>query len=103
MGRFEYLPGKIVPCGLEARRHHGTKTGPNNGHGAPGNEEDCRGMWHNAFKAAFWQAHEQLPQLPEFEDFYEPLNAVTAPQPVDIPDPQEREKAGTYSGFDIPT
>ena len=41
-------------------------------------------MWHDAFKSAFWQAHEQFPQLPDFEDFYESLNAVTAPQPVDI-------------------
>ena len=37
MGRFENLPNKIVPCGLTARRHHGTKTGPGNGHGPPGN------------------------------------------------------------------
>ena len=25
MGRFEYIPDKVVPCGLTARRHHGTK------------------------------------------------------------------------------
>ena len=24
-GRFEYLPVKVAPCGLHARRHHGTK------------------------------------------------------------------------------
>ena len=24
---FEHLPGKVAPCGLTARRHHGTKTG----------------------------------------------------------------------------
>ena len=28
MGRFEHLPENIVLCGLRARRHHGTKTGP---------------------------------------------------------------------------
>ena len=27
-GRFGYLPGKVAPCGQAARRHHGTKTGP---------------------------------------------------------------------------
>ena len=27
-GRFEYLPEKVAPCGLHARRNHGTKTGP---------------------------------------------------------------------------
>ena len=55
-------------------------------------------------KSAFWQAHEQFPQLPEFEDFYEAANAVTPPEPADIPgDRQEREKAGTYSRFEIPT
>ena len=47
MGRFEYIPDKIVPCGLTARRHHGTKTktGPDNGHGPPGAGETCRGMY----------------------------------------------------------
>ena len=59
-------------------------------------------MWHNANKPAFWQAHGQFPQLPEFEDFYESLNAVTALQLVKIGILQDREKAGTYSGFDIP-
>ena len=82
MGRFEHLPEPIVPCGLTARRHHGTKTGPDNGHGPPGNQESCRGMYHNMAKSAFWQAHEQFPQLPEFEDFYEAANAVTPPEPV---------------------
>ena len=60
-------------------------------------------MYHNMAKSAFWQAHEQFPQLPEFEDFYEAVNAVTPPEPVAIEDLQEREKAGTYSGFEIPT
>ena len=65
MRRFEYLPDKIVPCGLDARRHHSTKTGPTNGHPIGGGaEESSRGMWHNANKSAFWQPHEQLPQLP---------------------------------------
>ena len=53
LGRFEYIPDKIVLCGLTARRHHGTKTGPANGHGPPGAEETCQGMWHNAHKSAF--------------------------------------------------
>ena len=103
MGRFEYIPEKIVLCGLTARRHHGTKTGPVNGHGPPGAEETSQGMWHNAHKSAFWQAHLAYPQLPEFEDFYEAAGAVTPPQAVPISDLQEREKAGTYSGFEIPT
>ena len=39
MGRFGHLPEPIVPCGLTARRHHGTKTGPDNdGHGPPGTD-----------------------------------------------------------------
>ena len=54
MGRFEYIPEKIVPCGLTERRHHGTKNGPPNGHGPPGAEETSQGMWHNAHKSAFW-------------------------------------------------
>ena len=36
-------------------------------------------------------------------DFYEALNTVTAPAPVELSDLQEREKADTYFGFDIPT
>ena len=103
LGRFEYIPDKIVLCGLTARRHHGNKTGPANGHGLPGAEETCQGMWHNAHKYAFWQAHVQFPQLPEVEDFHEAVDAVTPPQVVAISDLQEREKAGTYSGFEIPT
>ena len=39
MGQFEHLPEPIVLCGLTARRHHGTKTGPHNSHGPPGNQE----------------------------------------------------------------
>ena len=61
MGRFGHLPEKIVPCGLTARRHHGTKAGPDNGHGPPGNRASCRGMYHNMAKSAFWQAHKQFP------------------------------------------
>ena len=61
MGRFEYIPEKFVPCGLTARRHHGTKIGPPNGHGPPGAEETSQGMWHNAHKSAFWQAHLAYP------------------------------------------
>ena len=102
LGRFEYIPDKIVLCGLTARRHHGTKTGPANGHGPPGAEEISQGMWHNAHKSAFWQAHLACPQLPEFEDFYEAAGAVTLSQAVPISDLQEREKAGTYSGVEIP-
>ena len=47
-GRFEYLPEKVAPCGLHARRNHGTKTGPDNEHtigGAGGVGESCRGMF----------------------------------------------------------
>ena len=53
LGRFEYIPDKIVLCGLTARRNHGTKTGPANGHDPPGAEETSQGMWHNAHKSAF--------------------------------------------------
>ena len=95
LARFEYIPEKIVPCGLTARRHHGTKTGPANGHGSPGAEETPQGMWHNAYKPAFWQAHLAHPQLPEFEDFDEAVDAVTPPQAVSISNLQDREKAGT--------
>ena len=31
------------------------------------------------------------------------MNAVTPPEPVDVSDLQEREKAGTYCRFEIPT
>ena len=72
-GRFEHLPGKVAPCGLTARRHRGTKTGPDNGHilpGAAAEPESCRGMFVAVagveHKSAFWQAHELFPQLPEF-------------------------------------
>ena len=53
MGRFEHLPEPTVPCGLTARRHHGTNNGPDNGHGPPGNQENCRGMYHNMAKSVF--------------------------------------------------
>ena len=76
-GRFEHLPGKVAPCGLTARRHHGTKTGPDNGHtlgvGVATEDESCRSMFMTVagveHKSAFWQAHEQFPQRPEFCDF----------------------------------
>ena len=103
MGRFEYIPDKVVPCGLLARRHHGTKNGPPNGHGPPGAEETCHGMWHNAHQSAFWQAHVAHPQLAEFKDFDDAVDAVTPPQAVAISVLLDREKAGTYSGFEIPT
>ena len=61
MGRFEHLPENTVPCGLTARRHHVTKTSPDNSRGPPGNQESCRGMYHSMAKSAFWQAHEQFP------------------------------------------
>ena len=61
-GRFEHLSGKVAPCGLTARRHHGTKTGPDNGHMLPGaaaESETCRGMYVTVagveHKPAFWQ------------------------------------------------
>ena len=103
MGRFEYIPDKAVACGLTARRHHGTKNGPANGHGPPGAEETCQGMWHNAHQSAFWQAHVAHPQLAEFQDFDDAVDAVTPPQAVAISVLLDREKAGTYSGFEIPT
>ena len=60
-GRFEYLPDKVSSCGLHARRHHGTKTGPGNGHnigGAGGVDESCRGMFATVagvvHQSAFW-------------------------------------------------
>ena len=62
-----------------------------------------QGMWFNAHKSAFWQAPLAYLQLPECEGFYEAAGAVTPPQAVAISDLQEREKAGTYSGFEIPT
>ena len=75
-GRFEYLPEKVAPCGLNARRHHGTKTGPDNGRtigGAAGAPESCRGMFPavagTVHHYAFGLAHEQFPQWPGFCDF----------------------------------
>ena len=73
-GRFEYLPEKVAPCSLAARRHHGSKTGPDNGHligGAGGVPESCRGVYMSVagvvHHSAFWQAHEHFPhQRPEF-------------------------------------
>ena len=53
LGRFEYLAEKVVPCGLRARRHHGTKTGPPNGHGPAGDPESCRGIWSNLHRSAW--------------------------------------------------
>ena len=60
-------------------------------------------MWHNAHQSAFWQAHVAHPQLAEFQDFDEAVGAVTPPQAVAISVLLDREKAGTYSGFEIPT
>ena len=72
-GRFEYLPEKVASCGLHARQHHCTKTGPANGHtigGAGGYDEPCRGMFSTVVgivcQSAFGQAHGQFPQRPEF-------------------------------------
>ena len=68
-GRFGYLPEKVAraPCGVTARRHHSTKTGPDIGHiigGAPGGPESCRGMFSAVagviHKSAFWQAHKHF-------------------------------------------
>ena len=73
--RFEYLPEKVVPCALNARRRHGAKTGPPNG--GPGNES-CRGMYQAGNnKSAFWKAHIQYPQLPEYTDFHPAANGIS--------------------------
>ena len=101
-GRFEFLPEKIAPCGLSARRHHGTKTGPDNGYvSAAGVPESSRGMFvYNAgvrTLSAFWQAHEQYPQQPEFCDF-EFINENTEPRPYSVPELVEREDEGVYAG-----
>ena len=86
--RFEYLDEKVASCGLTARRNHGTQTGPENG--APANES-CRGMYAaGANKSAFWKAHIQHPQLPEYCDFYESVGH-SAPVPIDIEDLQNLE------------
>ena len=98
--RFEYLDEKVASCGLTARRNHGTQTGPENG--APANES-CRGMYAaGANKSAFWKAHIQHPQLPEYCDFYESVGH-SAPVPIDIEDLQNLEKIGVYAGFQIPS
>ena len=53
--------------------------------GIGGVEESCRGMFMavagNAHHSAFWQAHEQFPQRPEFCDFKEYTGANSAPVP----------------------
>ena len=74
--RFEHLPEKVAPCGRSARRHHGTKTGPDSGATAHtldgGGDETCRDTWTSGNRFAFWQARIQFPQLPEFCDFADP-------------------------------
>ena len=88
---LSYLPGKVAPCGLTARRHHGTKTGPDNGHtigGAVVSTESCRGMFATVagvvHQSAFWQAHEQFPQRPEFCDFKPSTGGNSAPVPYTV-------------------
>ena len=55
-------------------------------------------MHHNMAKSAFWQAHEQFPQLPEFEDFDGAVNAVTPPEPVEITNPNPKvRKSGAVA------
>ena len=91
-GRFEHLPVKVAPCGLIARRHHSTKTGPDNGHtigaGAAAEDGSCRGMFMPVagveHKSAFWQAHEQFPQRPKFCDFKPSTGANYAPVPYKV-------------------
>ena len=110
-GRFEHLPTKVAPCGLTARRHHGTKTGPTNGHtigaGAAAYDESCRGMFATVggvvHKSAFWQAHEQFPQRPEFCDFEPSAGANHAPEPFTVAQLLELEAVGVYAGFDLPS
>ena len=109
-GRFVYFPEKVAPCGFHARRHHGTKTGADNGHtigGAGGVDESCRGMFATVASAvhqsAFWQAHEQFPQRPEFCDFSPSTGGSSAPVPFTVQQLLDREAAGVYAGFDLPS
>ena len=110
-GRLEHLPEKVAPCGLTARRHYGTKTGPDNGHtigaGAGAYEESCRGMFTTVagvdYMSAFWQAHEQFPQRPEFCDFKPSTGANNAPVPYTVAELTEMEAVGVYAGFDLPS
>ena len=110
-GRFEHLPGKVAPCGPTARRHHGTKTGPDNGHiinpgGAAPEDETCRGMFTTVagveHKSAFWKAHELFPQRPELCDFKPSTGANSAPVPYKVAKLIEMEAGGVYAGFDLP-
>ena len=77
-----HLADRIAPQGIFARRRHGTKSGPDNGHVLPGGAgaESCRGLFTALEKSAFWQAHEQFPQLPEYVDFAVSAGPNTAPQ-----------------------
>ena len=110
-GRVEHLPEKVAPCGLTARRHHGTKVGPTNGHtigaGIAAEDESCRGMFMTVggvdHKSAFWQAHEQFPQLPEFCDFKVSTGANHAPIPYTVKELIDMESTGVYAGFDLPS
>ena len=109
-GRFDYLPAKVAPCGQAARRHHGTKTGPPNGcmiGRVGGVEESCRGMFMtvagNVHHSAFWQAHEQFPQRPEFFDFKESTGANSAPAPCTVAELQDLEAADVCAGFNLPS
>ena len=108
--RFGYLPGKVAPCGQAARRHHGTKTGPDNGHmtgGVGGVPESCRGMYMTVagvvHHSAFWQAHEQFPQRPEFCGFIQSTGSNSAPVPYTVTELVGLEAAGVYDGFDLPS
>ena len=101
-GHFEHLPGKVAPCGLTARHHHGTKTGPDNGHILPGAAAETRvlprhvhhrGIEH---KSDFWQqAHEQFPQRPGFCDFRPSTGANSAPVPCKVAELTGIEVAGS--------
>ena len=105
------MPEKVAPpCGQAARRHHGTKTGPDNGHilaGAAAQPETCRDMFMTVagvvHHSAFWQAHEQFPQRPEFCDFKESTGSNSAPVPFTVQELLDREAAGVYAGFDLPS
>ena len=57
----------------------------------------------NIHHSAFWQAHEQFPQQPEFCDFKEPTGANSATVPYTVAELQDLEAAGVYAGFDLPS
>ena len=105
--RFGYLPEKVAPCRRSARRHYGTKTGPPNGatvHAAgDGGDETCRGICTGGNRSAFWKAHVQFAQLPEFCDFADSEDDETAPVLYSDAEPLDRECIGVYNGFGLPT